>query len=199
MQVSLTTFTNFIVATPVGRIGCVRDALRQAETGYEPAQDYWRPLRKGIIEAHRSGSGKDAIKDLAEPNDAKKVANYSECVRGYLKWVGKKKIVWRGGKAQPWTRGGVTVQVNPELFVEIDGVPHVIKLWFRAEPLSKRRADPILEILRESYGREGLIVGILDVPRGKLITPTREIADIDALLEGEAAAFETIWKRLGGV
>lgn len=40
------------------------------------------------------------------------------------------------------------------------------------------------------------IPGILDVQRGKLITQNSSVPDINALLEGEAASFTEIWKKI---
>lgn len=199
MQISLTTFSDFVVATPAGRIGCVRKALQQEKTSYQPAQDYWKPLREAIVDAHKGAGGRRELEALDPPGDPKKVGNYEACRVAYLRWLGRQDLVWTGGKGCTWSSGDLEVRINPELFVTIRDQGHAIKLYFRADKLSKAKADPVLRLLERTHGQQGRrTVAILDVPRGKLLTPTRDIPGIDALLEGEAAAFVAMWGRLNG-
>jgi hypothetical protein len=90
-------------------------------------------------------------------------------------------------RKKTWSSGDLRVAVNPELCGEIGGDIHAIKLYFRAEPLSKARSDVALALLQQAFGKK-TSVGMLDVRRSKLFVPTREIANLDALLHGEAAA-----------
>jgi len=42
----------------------------------------------------------------------------------------------------------------------------------------------------------GTIVGVLDVRRSKLFTPTTSIAGLDALLDAEALAMVVLWNAV---
>ena len=71
-----------------------------------------------------------------------------------------------------------------------------LKLYFKAETLSKRAADPMLRLMEQKYGRR-TSAAILDVRRRRLYTgPVASPADLDLLLQAEATAFATIWAGL---
>jgi hypothetical protein len=71
-----------------------------------------------------------------------------------------------------------------------------VKLYMKQERLGKFEMDAMLHLIRESTpphlrGAEPMIV---DVPRGKGLKITRHVADLDALLDGEAATFAAMWR-----
>jgi hypothetical protein len=102
-------------------------------------------------------------------------------------------------KRATWNYGSLNVQVNPELSATIQGIPHVIKLYFRAEPLAKKHAELILLLMADSLQGElasGTVIGLLDVQRGKLYTTTVADTLLKPLLQGEASSFETMWNQI---
>ena len=74
----------------------------------------------------------------------------------------------------------------------------MIKLYFKKDKPSKRLLDTVLRLIDVTLpaDKAGATPGILDVQRGRLFTPTVRVADIDALLTGEAAAFVTMWNAV---
>lgn len=51
---------------------------------YQPATDYYRPLRMSLIDIHASGKDRDALDSILPAiTDPKKVANYHELVEAY--------------------------------------------------------------------------------------------------------------------
>ena len=100
-------------------------------------------------------------------------------------------------KGKIWHGPGLDVSVNPELRVSINGQPEILlKFYFKAEPLSKRAADPMLRLIEQTYGKQ-TPAAILDVRRGKLYRgPTPKPADLDLLLSAEATAFSTVYAGL---
>ena len=61
--------------------------------------------------------------------------------------------------------------------------------------LTKRQVQTILYLLRTTAPSEpNTTVGILDVPRARLIPFDNPVPGIDALLHGEALSFTTMWK-----
>jgi hypothetical protein len=91
-----------------------------------------------------------------------------------------------------WKSGELEVGLNPELHADVNGEPHLIKLYLKSEPLSRQKVSIVLRLL-ETRAKGEVTVGMLDVRRSKLYTPTVEIAGMDALLEAEAVAFTTLW------
>lgn len=196
MQISMTTFVDFVVANGTTRITRIKEAKQFYGEDYDPAKDYWGPLRRAIVEMHKQGGSRaDLDRLLRSLSDAKKVANYTLCVKGYQQWMGRKDLSWTGPPAAHWRSGQLEVRVNPELGMLINGQPHVVKLYFKADPLSKHRLNTLLHLLEVTFGATGTI-GILDVRKHKLHKQTHLIAGMDALLAGEAASFARMWEEL---
>ena len=197
MNITLTTFIDFVIATPGSKVGVVREARQLYEEGYKPERDYYKGLRDGIASMHRRGSDASDLRRIVSNAAQRKVDNYQACADGYAKFMGRKRFVWvRTPAVVPWTSGPVEVSVNPELRVAIDGASHAIKLYFKAETLSKTRINTMLYLLRLAVPDEKVTVGILDTRRGKLVKPTTPVPYVDLLVRGEAASFAEIWRGL---
>jgi len=110
----------------------------------------------------------------------------------------RKDLEWSGCRTARWESGELSVNVNPELGLRINGVEHVIKLYFKKDEPRKRLLEPTLRLIELTLpqGKGAATPGILDVRRRRLFTPTVEVPDIDALLVGEAAAFVAMWSQV---
>lgn len=191
--VSLTTFVDFVAASGTTRITRIRNAKSFYEEGYAPERDFYKPLRDRIQRCFEGGWStatlKESLKDVTDP---KKIENYEECRKGLTKWVGRKSITSLPPVRSAWKSGGLEVSLNPELHLKIDDDPCVIKLYFKADPLSKQKAELSMELLRKCAPRSDK-VGVLDVRRAKLFTPTVQIDGLEALLDAEALALVALW------
>ena len=196
IRVTLTTFLDFVSATGPARITVVRKARQDYERGYAPARDYYRQLRLGIVEMHQSARTRRHLDDLLPTVSANKTGIYEAAINGYAQWMGRKQLHWAGAPPNgTWSVAELGVMVNPELLVTIEGSLHLIKLYFKATELSKAKVDEVLFLL-QTLAPQGATVGVLDVRRAKLYTPTRDIPGMDALLLGEAAALVTMWRAV---
>jgi hypothetical protein len=195
-EIGLTTFIDFVAATGTGRLTKARQAKQFYEQGYAPERDYYKPLRDRIVRCFEGGWSATRMKDLLDDiDDPKKLQNYEACRRGLSKWVGRKKIsVFQPQKAR-WRSGDLVVNVNPELRGTVNDEKYAIKLYLKADALSQQKANIALRLIQQTVAKDAT-PGVLDVRRGKLFEPTRDIEDIDALLEGEALALATMWDRL---
>jgi hypothetical protein len=195
-NVTLTTFVDFVSAAGTARITKARAAKAYYEQGYSPQRDFYKPLRDRIEDCFENGWNAADLKDLLkEITDLKKVDNYEECRRGLTKWVGRKTIRTLPTRREVWTSGGLEVAVNPELHADINGSTHLIKLYFKADALSKQKADLILHLLSRR-APAGTTVGVLDVRRSTLFVPTIVVPGLDALLAAEALAMVTLWNAI---
>jgi hypothetical protein len=151
---------------------------------------------------HSSGSGPDALdRVLKNLTDSKKAGLYPKYVRSYKKWMGKKRIAWTGCETMQWKSGDLVVNVNPELGLQIDGLDHMIKLYFRqGKELSPRRAEVMLYLFDSAVrANDGQIAtpAIMDVRRGKLLPfSSGTNPALAALLQGEALSFTGIWQAV---
>jgi hypothetical protein len=197
-DVSLTTFVDFVITSGTPRITAIRKAKRQYEEGYSPAKDFYKQLRDGIITMHEEGHARDFLDDIPTRVSERKQGLYETCIDSYKRWLGRKQISWNSKVSGVWTAGELTVNVNPELGISINGDNYVIKLYYKSDPPPKRSVDTILHLISTTLPRNlrRSRVGLLYVQEGRLIERTSEIPDIDALLIGEAAAFVSMWKQV---
>lgn len=194
--VSMTTFLDFTAATGSGRIAELRQAKKRYEQDYSPAKDYYKSLREAIEECFEQGWSARSLKStLAALPDSRKAEAFEECRQGLTKWVGRKAIASLPKSRSRWSSGGLTVRINPELHLEIADTPHLIKLYFKGEKISKQRVDVALHLLN-SKAAKGTTAGILDLRRAKLYVPTVVKPGMAALLKAEAAAFSSLWEEL---
>lgn len=198
ISISMTTFIDFVVATPGSKVGEVRDARKLYGRKFHPVQDPYRELREAIFAMHREGRDPASLRDVLSEAMETMRPHWEANVEGYARFVGHKKIVLLPAtKPVKWTSGDLSVSVNPELGLNINGTPHLIKLYFKKDEISKTRINSMLHLLQQTFPTRGT-VGILDVRRGKLFTPPVP-ATIGPLLHGEAASFVEIWRQLDGL
>jgi hypothetical protein len=195
-KLSLTYFVDFVVKSGSPKLTVVRNFKDRGE--YEPWGDFYKQLREGIVQMHTSGTPKtnlDAI--IPKLTDIKKTSGYPPLITGYKKFLGRKTYSWFPPPSNVWSSGGLDVTINPELGLDINGVRHIIKLYFKKDKLTKTRADLITHLLAHSLGQPAsTIIGVLDVRNSSLYTTTAPNASLHPLLVGEAASFATIFKSL---
>lgn len=200
IDITFTTFVNFVAAEYTTKLSTVRDAKARYGQEYSPATDYWKGAREAIRDAFESGD-LSRLDAAANRVDARKADNYRSAMAGCTKWASRQSIAWIGRPVpREWSSGPLTVKVNPEAALIVDGKPHVIKLYLRLDDkLTKRRLQVALHLLDKLYGHDDTKVAVLDVRRAKLIpAPATPVRDIDAFLVGEASMFTTLWAELGG-
>jgi hypothetical protein len=196
-KLTLTTFVDFVSKSGPPKITVVRHFKRGS--AYHPAFDFYKGARDAIVGFHRHARPKKALDAMVtELRDPKKAGAYAAIARGHRKFVGRRKMRWFDPPVGTWNGGGIAVHVNPELGLEIGGVPYVVKLYFKEERLPRRNVAIIRRVMEESL-REAdppPVFAVLDVRRGVLHAPTTRIAGLDALLAAEADAFARILASL---
>jgi hypothetical protein len=193
----LTDFVDFVSASGTPRVTKVREIKSRPD--YNPAFDFWRALRQAVVELHEQGMAAAALdRILPELTDGKKTAAYPPLIAAYKKWMRPLTLEWFAPPVASWTDERLTVRLNPELGLRINGVPHVVKLYFKRDPLSARRLAVIFHLMNERLPQRqrGAIPAVLDVPRGKLCLAPAPTAGLGVLLKSEAVAFVTIWENL---
>jgi len=194
-QLSLTDFVDIALRAGTPKLTKVREIKHRPK--YEPATDFWRPLRMNIIEAHEGNRGVSHLsKSMVGLNDQKKKTAYPPLVEAYKKWWGRKTYEWFKPPTGVWTSGTVAVSVNPELGLRADGQEWIVKLYFKGDKLTKNRLDVILYLMKEVLGVDsaGATMAIHDIRNAKLFSPTIEIPDLGAMLRGEAAFIASVWE-----
>jgi hypothetical protein len=198
IKVSLTYFVDFVLKSGTPKLTVVRNFKDSGE--YDPSVDFYKKIREAIVAFHeKSGVVDDLDKILSGLTDEKKKTAYPALVSSYKKFIGKKKLRWFQPPSAAWTAGDLSVSVNPELGLEFDGTRIALKMYFKEEPLQKKRSEIIAHMMNLALSQKsspGTKFGVLDIRRGKIIEPPVPINGHNALLAGEAASFATIYASL---
>ena len=194
IEISLTTLMDFVGKTGPPRVTCVREAHARYATDYHPMMDFWRPLREAVAIAHQSGGTLATLDTLPGRVSERKREHYRNGVEGYRKFIRNRQIGWFQAASSLWSAHGLSVKINPELGLVIDGRAHHVKLYLRKEPLQRPAAQSILYLLGQlPAGEHDATPLVLDVLRAKSFEPNRRTERMGPLLEGEAAAFVAMW------
>lgn len=201
-EMTLTSFVDVTAKTGLAKTNAILRLKEQHEAGYQPAHDYYKRIREGLIQYHQKGKMKSQFPTVDELTSNKgKIPHYAAILAGYQGFLEDKQFEWFNPFKAEWTYDKLVVKINPELGLVINGKPHVIKLYFKVEPLSKTKANLVLflmdkELPRQRYGQD-ITYAILDTRHGNLILPSGDNRRKLSLqtLQGEAAYIETVWKN----
>lgn len=198
--ITLSDFLDFVNKAGPSKLTKVRRLKRRP--AYRPRFDYYRPLREAIVGAHRENADRrqlDARLDaaLVGVEDERAQLELSVVADAYRGWLGRKRMRWFEPARATWICGDVSILVNPDLGLYIDGRPCVIKIWFRDEPLEKRVLDVVFQLMQEAVG--GLCPAdaafcVLDVRRERLFSPTVPVPAAGVQLQGEVAFLSATWQ-----
>ena len=167
-SISLSYFVDFVLTSGTGKLTSVKQ-LKQGKD--ERFSDFYRPVREAIVDMHEKGLDTavldDLLTSLVDPREKRifpKVAN------GYRKFLRQGKVTWFEPPMRDYPLGPISVRVNPEIGLLIDGRPHAIKLYFRGDPLSPQRVMVVNQLLANALGSTwpGTVFSVLDVRRAKL-------------------------------
>jgi hypothetical protein len=199
-QLSLTDFVDIVSRSGIQKANKVKQLKHRPE--YDPSTDFYKRIRDDIITLHKKNKNLDFLdKTLTNLTDPKKVTAYPFIIKGYKKWSGKKSFNWFEPPSTIYSSSSIDINVNPELGLEIDGNPYLIKLYFKANSLEKQQIDIILNLMKKTLSTEYLlpkntIMAVLDIRRSKLITPTISIPNLDIILKAELAYIGNLWASI---
>lgn len=198
----LHTFVDFACCTGSRKVAVVRDL--KAGRGY----DFYAPLVAAIQDMHASGFADPATAaewltnavSIPTEADRRKASIYPKLIAGYVKLLGELgPTTWALPEAIALPVGeDVELEVAPELGLVIASskLTHLLALHTHGEPLSGQRALLTAFLTNEAHGA-GHLHGVVDVMRSRMVVPTvvepEEMADLRALVKGEAASFERLW------
>ncbi len=197
-RLSLTDFVDVVSTSGLPKSTKVSQ-IKHRET-YHPAFDFYKPLRDHIVDMHCANQAKSTLAGiLGNLQDQKKIDAYTSLVNGYRRWWGRKSFTWFDPPSGLYDAYGVEVSINPEVGLLINGSPHLIKLYFKSDSLSKNRVDIITHLMSKTLnGRcpAKTKMAVLDIRNAKLITPTVPISTLDATLNAEIAYIANIWPNI---
>lgn len=197
IEISLTDFVDFVTRSGATKLTKVRQLKDRPP--YSPQTDYYKTVREGIVEMHRESRPVEALLRVCHNLPPNKQQNYPVVVNAYQKFCKQAKPRWFAPCSGTWQYDDLSVRLNPEVGLFIDDTPHIIKLYFKHDKISRDKVGSILQLLEKEFAGEkarGVRFGILDVHRSKLLIRNPGDRDLMPLLYGEANSLQTIWKSL---
>ena len=196
-RITLTDLVDVVMSSGVPKATKVAQIMSRGD--YEPQFDFYKQLREAIQNLHQVGAPKsDLDKVKLQLSDKKKQGNYPDAIKGYKKWLGKKNVKWFKPPRDDLSIAGVDVSVNPELGLRINGDRHIVKLYFKADKLTKRRTDVITcameDALRSSVKPDDLMT-VVDVRRGKHFSGAGPSTKLSGMLGAELAYIAYFWSN----
>lgn len=192
-KVSLTYFVDFVLKSGAPKLTGVKEYKERKD---ELSTDFYRPIREAIVEMHRSGLPLKSLDEIARAEeDEKRHKHYPLVISGYRAFLAEGPKSFFEPPRAALSLGALELDVNPELGLVIDGKPHLVKLYFRTEPLTPKRTALVLALLSRTFCEKNpaFVPAVLDVRNGKLHTHARTSERVDILLRGEAAAFAAMY------
>lgn len=195
------TLTDFIeVVTKSGSPKATKVSQLKNRPDYAPATDFYKALRDGLVALHKRSGTKADLSSLTKGlTDAKKIANYPLMVAGYKKWWGRKVLEWFEPSGDTYTQSGIDVAINPELGLVVNGQLHVVKLYFKADALTKTKADLIVTLMAhvlESSEPAGTQFSVLDVRNSKLFTYAAAGKSFKPMVDAELSYIASLWPHV---
>lgn len=199
MEVSLSDFVDFILKSGTTRLSHVRALVKRP--AYSPATDYYKTLREAVTQFHQTGSNDWSILQAAADRHVagREGSKAPARLEAYRRFLGRKTVTWFEPPRAEWQFEELTVRLNPELGLTINGLPVVIKLYWKEEKLTRRQVEMILYLMQSELGPlspESPQMAILDIPSAKLIASPIATTDLRPLLRAEARAFIELWRGL---
>jgi hypothetical protein len=167
---------------------------------YNPATDFYKPLRERLVALHQAGKPKGELDSILHGlTDQKKISTYPSLIEGYRKWWGTKALAWYQPPGATYSHSGIDVSVNPELGLTINGVPHVVKLYLKDDDVNKSKMDLITALmehcLRAKVG-PAPIMSVLDVRGSRLYTLGANAANQRAIIDAELSYVAALWPNV---
>lgn len=174
MEIGLGAFIKFANATPRARPRLANQIAEQSRSYYDPAADFWRPVRQAISRDRKTTRDGEALRQVAQTAPERRRPSFEEIS---VRWDGVASR-WNGGVhiASHSARiaiGGLHVRVNP-LFSEqwADGHAESAFLWFNKEELRDDTLAGVRHLLTRAGHEAHLEPVFIDVRRTLAVTAT---------------------------
>lgn len=200
MNLSMSEFVDFHVLSGSSKVAKVRSLKNRRD--YDPATDFWRPLRNAISAYHRRPIGDTrSLRDFLPTVTERRVTRYDAAIRGHARFTRNKVIRGYAAPSASWEVGALQVRINPEVGMRVGDERYVVKLYFKAEPLSRGRAQALIALLEAELRPSvpsSTQFAVLDVPNADLrVADARSsILDTQIALRSEAGALIEIWDSI---
>lgn len=201
IEVSLTSYADYLLKSGKTKITAVRQMREQYEGGYNQGFDYYKKFRDGVRSFHRDGKPVDSLETVAKlVTPESKRRNYEILARGYAKFWARNfaehEARWLNPVKVTWTFGNLDVRINPEVCLQVGRETYFIKLYNKKDKIRKLPLDVILQLMEQTLAGEAdrPVMCVLDVRRSRLFESDGVDEGLVHLLEAEALGFTHLWR-----
>lgn len=203
MNVSLTQFLTY--SAKVSTSAKVNEINRiKYAPDYNPAVDYWKPLRDEIKRIHENNLPITNLENVLNRVSEQKLKNYSRVISKYTSFIKSHNVEYFQTGSSFWKlNDDLFVRTSPELGLIIDGRKFYVKNWYKKpEKNSTVTAQKIkstltmMQISERDFQLEDGNFAVLNLQNGKLLEAPPLLTESVMELEVDAATFIDIWNRL---
>jgi len=199
IKISLTSFIDVVTSSGSPKLTKILELKNRGD--YHPVMDYWGPLREHIVKYHKVGEGDKRYLDGLIPTLDKpsKQANCRNLITNYKRFLGRKAIETLVPPTATWRYESLAVRINPEVYLSMDGVRHIIKLYFKARPLSVSQVGLIHLLMTMTLSQKleaPVTYTVYDAHHNRPYSTTNSSNRLLPLLYGEADGLISTWNRL---
>ncbi len=193
--ITMSQFVDYVLTSGTSRLTAVERILQGVD---DKSPDFYAPVRKTIVDMHTKGDD-DAVLDslLASLVDSRERIIFPKVVNGYKKFLRQGEMTWFEPPMRDYPLGSLTLRAAPELGLTIAGRPHVIKLYFRGEPIDPQRIVIVNQVLASAFcaAWPGVVFSTLDVRRARLY-PYKPNSKVWTLLRAESLSISHLLEGL---
>lgn len=204
--IPMSAFARFYEAPGTKKVSIVRDTrtMLADQDGYA-ARDYYRELRNELRRTHWSTNRIEELRVALGPltnrqRDPNKRDHFLQLGQAYIRFWEKEKASFFKVPNFRIDIAGLTISVSTEVGLSTPSKDQALRLWFGAKKPTVRYRQAIEFMTRA--GRSQVwepewVAGLWDIRRHDVLPPPRMPRDFVVDIDGQSAAFQQIWGRLG--
>lgn len=205
-EITLTQFSNYLTKTSRQKATVARQIAASLAEDYQAPVDYWLHLRNGVRRAISTTGRAESLDAMMDNVPVDRQGNYQIMLDGLKRYWGNKTFSRITYRKAVWRHSRLKIKVSIELYGEYRNKIYLIKLYTHVnDSIRKDEADMMLLVMKEAlqaeierFEAEGqeVVLGVLDVAKGKLHSYREVGEDVSTILKLEA---EVLGKYLSGV
>ncbi|MBQ6054103.1 MAG: hypothetical protein IJL28_02230 [Prevotella sp.] len=205
-EITLTQFCNYLTKTSRQKATVARQIATSLAEDYQAPVDYWLHLRNGVRRAISTTGRAESLDAMMDNVPVDRQGNYQIMLDGLKRYWGNKTFDRITYRKAVWRHSRLKIRVSIELYGEYRNKVYLIKLYTHVnDSIRKDEADMMLLVMKEAlqseiqrFEEEGheVVLGVLDVAKGKLHSYREVGEDVSTILKLEA---EVLGKYLSEV
>jgi hypothetical protein len=201
ITVGMSQFLDFTLKhTMLSKIKKVQEIKQQGT--YHPVRDHWKEFREALASCCTHNRDLHELEVLLKGIPERKVNSYTNLLTTFLTFIRNKNVTAFVPPKVHWNyEDTLFVRATPEIGLTINGIPHLIKIFFKGDSVAvtKRNIQPILTLMSDATKNLDLqsttLLSTLDIKKAKLHTLERPNPLLLQALRHEAHLFVHIWNE----